>query len=73
MFQFVRRMVRALLNRLGRFDSPQDPYAPVPEPRRRNPGGRSSAVALEEPESQMRVRAVSTSGTPRIHADSDED
>ena len=43
--------LKRLLNRLLRRDpaEPQDPYARVPVPLRRGPGGRSSAVALEEP------------------------
>jgi hypothetical protein len=50
MFKFLRRVVVALLNRFRPFRPPQDPYAAVREPRRRNPGGRSSAVAVAEPE-----------------------
>ena len=74
MFEFVRRIVAALLNRLRPFSPPEDPYSGVREPRRRpNPGGRSSAVALAEPEPTARVRAVSTVGTRRSHADSYEE
>ena len=73
MFQFVRRIVAALLNKYRPFNPPDDPYAAVPEPRRRNPGGRSSAVALAEPEPSGRVRAVSTAGTRVSHADSYEE
>ena len=60
MFQFVRRLVAALLKRLRPFSPPEDPYAAVREPRRRNPNGRSSAVALAEPEPEPGnpVRAV---------------
>lgn len=60
MFQFVRRLVAALLNRLRPFGPAQDPYASVREPRRRNPRGRDSAVALAEPEPRTHVRAVGT-------------
>jgi hypothetical protein len=70
MFQFVRRIVAALLNRLRPFNPPDEPYAAVPEPRRRNPGGRSSAVALAEPEPAGRVRAVGRAGTQENRADS---
>jgi hypothetical protein len=63
MFQFVRRIFAALLNRLRPFSPPEDPYAPVWEPRRRNPGGGNSAVALAEPEPLGRVRAVGTAET----------
>ena len=73
MFQFVRRIVAALLNRLRPFSPPEDPYPGVREPRRRNPSGRSSAIALAEPEPSGRVRAVSTMGTRGSHADSYEE
>ena len=39
------------------FDAPEDPYARVREPRRHGPGGRSAAVAVEEPEPPAAVRA----------------
>ena len=73
MFQFVRRIVAALLNRHRPFNPPDDPYAAVPEPRRRNPGGRSSAVALAEPEPSGRVRAVGSANTRGHRADAYED
>jgi hypothetical protein len=83
MFRFVRRIVAALisrwrpgdtfLNRLRPFSPPEDPYPGVREPRRRNPSGRSSAIALAEPEPSGRVRAVSTMGTRGSHADSYEE
>lgn len=71
MFHFIRRMVAAFLNRNRRADTnetgrnrpfspPDDPYASVPEPLRRSPGGRSSAIALAEPEPSRRLRAVGT-------------
>lgn len=59
MFRFVRRMIARLLNRLS--GPPPDPYAPVRVPRGRTPGGRSSAVAVEEPKTSNLVRAVGTS------------
>jgi hypothetical protein len=34
---------------------PEDPYAGVREPKHRRPGGRSSAVAVREPESDQAV------------------
>jgi hypothetical protein len=58
MFQFVRRIIAALLNRLRPLNPPEDPYAAVPEPRRRSPSGQSSAVALAEPEARTGVEAV---------------
>jgi len=73
MFHFIRRIVASLLNRLRPFSPPDDPYASVREPLRRNPGGRSSAIALAEPEPPGRVRAVSTAGTQRNRADYHED
>jgi hypothetical protein len=36
-------------------DPPEDPFAGVREPKHRRPGGRSSAVALREPESDQAV------------------
>ena len=65
MFQFVRRVIVALLKRLRPLGPPEDPYAAVREPRRRNPSGRSSAVALAEPETGKSVRAVGRAGTKR--------
>jgi hypothetical protein len=70
MFQLVRHMVAALLNRFRRFSPPEDPYAAVREPRRRNPSGGSSAVALAEPEPQKPARAAA--GTRRNRTDSYE-
>jgi hypothetical protein len=60
MFQFVRRLVAALLNRRRPFGPLEDPYAGVREPRPRKPGGRSSAIALAEPDPPKLVRAVGT-------------
>ena len=40
-----------------------DPFAGVREPRRRKPGGRSSGVALMEPEPSEVVRAIGCSRT----------
>jgi hypothetical protein len=60
MFHFIRRMVMAFLNRHRPFSPPDDPYASVRAPLRRSPGGRSSAIALAEPEPSRRLRAVGT-------------
>lgn len=65
MFHFIRRMVAAFLNRHRPFSPPDDPYASVREPLRRSPGGRSSAIALEEPEPSRRLGAVGTTKTGR--------
>ena len=37
--------------------APDDPYVGVREPRKRGPGGKSSAVALAEPAEERVVRA----------------
>ena len=73
MFQFIRRVIAALLNRPRPFSPPEDPYAAVREPRRRNPSGRSSAVAVAEPEPRKHVRARGTSdhSDPSLSADFD--
>lgn len=59
MFRFVWRMIARFLNRPSGL--PPDPYAPVRVPRGRRPGGRSSAVAVAEPETPNFVRALGTS------------
>jgi hypothetical protein len=41
---------------------PDDPYVGVREPRRRSPGGRSSAVALAEPAEERVTRAQGRDG-----------
>jgi hypothetical protein len=70
MFQFVRR-IEALLNMLRSFnppeDPPEDPFAAVREPGPRRPTGRSSAVALVEPDPELNVRAVGTDPTRARH------
>jgi hypothetical protein len=65
MIELIRRMVAALLHRFRPFNPPEDPYAAVREPRRPNPSGRSSAVAVAEPELPIQVRAIGASGTRR--------
>ena len=67
-----RRVLAAMLKQRGPSDPPGDPYAAVREPHRRNPGGRSSAVALAEPEPRNDVLAVGTVRTQRNRADSDD-
>jgi hypothetical protein len=48
---------RKLKNLWRRDPEPQDPYAGVRVPLKRGPQGRSSAVALAEPEESRPVRA----------------
>ena len=51
MFESARRALALLLTHFRPPASPpEDPYAPVREPRRLSPGGRSAAVAVPEPE-----------------------
>jgi hypothetical protein len=73
MFALSRRLVAALLSRLKEFRPPEDPFADpdaaVREPRRGSPAGRSSAVALAEPELRQRVGAIGTNGLRSRHTD----
>jgi hypothetical protein len=48
--KFARELISKLQCLLRRRSEPQDPYAYVTAGLKRGPGGRSSAVALEEPE-----------------------
>lgn len=54
MFERLKRLGALLMRRLPPLPGPPDPaedtYAGVRQPRRSGPGGRSSAVALLEPE-----------------------
>lgn len=52
---------------------PPDPCAGVREPHRRKPGGRSSAVALEEPELPHIVSAIGRVGLQHRRGMSRED
>jgi hypothetical protein len=58
----LRQLVRRLLRRDPA--EPQDPYARVPAPLRHGPGGRSAAVALEEPPEPKQLRAFGRWWTP---------
>lgn len=60
MFQRVKELAARLLGRLPPLPPqwpgpPEDPYAGVRQPKHRRPGGRSSAVAVREPESDQAV------------------
>ena len=50
--------LQRLLRRRSEPSEPQDPYAHVTAGLKRGPGGRSSAVALEEPERHSVTSAV---------------
>jgi len=52
--------IRALFDRWRPAEPPVDPLAPVREPRWRRPGGRSSSVAVAEPEDESCVAATAT-------------
>jgi hypothetical protein len=52
----LQDLMRRLLRR-GPAE-PQDPYAHVRVPLRRGPGGRNSAVALEEPPESKAINAL---------------
>jgi len=66
MIDYLRRLAALVLQRrrpFHPFNPPADPYVPVREPRRAGPGGRSSAIALEEPPPRSSVHAVTRSRT----------
>ena len=56
-----RRVLASMFRRPGGFDVPGEPYAGVREPRPRGPGGRSSTMAVAEPDPDRDVRAVGRS------------
>ena len=62
-----RRVLASMFRRPGGFDFPNEPCAGVREPRRRTPGGRSSAVAVLEPDPPGDVRAVGGLEVKRTH------
>ena len=59
MLSYLRSLAARLAWDYGRLppEFPEDPYAGVREPRRRGPGGKSTAVAVAEPEEWKLVRA----------------
>jgi hypothetical protein len=68
MFAYLRGLAARLLNKPEWLDGlPEDPSVFVREPRRRNPNGRNSAIALDEPEPESFVEAVSARATRRKH------
>jgi hypothetical protein len=70
---YLRSLAARIAGRLGRLAPPPDePDTAVREPRRRTPGGRSSAVAVAEPGPPSHVRAVSPGVSPAITADASE-
>ena len=63
MFEYLRALGARLLGggNFGPFQRPPDaPFASVREPRRRGPGGRSTAAAVAEPEEGIFVQATGT-------------
>ena len=63
MFRALRRVFAQLLERWpGPDDASEDPYVGVRHPRGRGPAGRSSAVAVDEPEPDSRVDALGRFG-----------
>jgi len=50
MMMFVKRVLSRLFGWFGTPPAPADPYVRVREPRRRGPSGRSTAVAVAEPD-----------------------
>ena len=62
-----RRVLAALLQQRGPVDPPADPYAAVREPHHRGPGGRSSAVAVAEPEPGQDVAAIGRTRNRQHH------
>ena len=66
MFDMIRRGLALLRAKLRGLDLPPDPDdAPVREPRRSGPGGRHSAIALDEPRDYAPVEAVGGSRNKR--------
>ena len=61
MFAYLRRLAKLIMRR--RFNPPFDPYTAVRQPRPVRPGGRSSAVALREPDPPDTVHAVGRNRT----------
>jgi hypothetical protein len=77
MLQFFKTIVARLfrsrpLHGAPPFGPPPDPYARVREPRKPGPDGRTSAVAVIEPELRPLVRAVASANTPAGRAESHE-
>jgi hypothetical protein len=53
--KFAKELINKLQKLLRRSSEPEDPYAYVTADLKRGPGGRSSAVALEEPAEPRRM------------------
>jgi len=66
LLDYLRRLAAAVMHRhrpFHPFNPPADPYVGVREPRRWSPGGRSSAVALDEPPPSSTAHAVGRKST----------
>ena len=62
--KFARDFVHKLQKLLRRRSEPQDPYAYVTVGPKRGPGGRSAAVALEEPQPRRTLNMFGRRETP---------
>ena len=56
--QTADRLIQEIRRRLFGSGGTEDPFAAVRVPRPRNPPGRAGAIALEEPQGEVRVEAV---------------
>ena len=68
MFEHLKAIARRLLRREPADWPPflpGEPEAGVREPRRRDPGGRSPAAAVREPDQEVFVAAIGRQGQPR--------
>jgi hypothetical protein len=56
--QTADRLIQEIRRRLFGSGGAEDPFAAVRVPKNRNPRGRVGAIALEEPQDDVRVEAV---------------
>jgi hypothetical protein len=62
MFRLLRRVLERLFGPQPGSGPPVDPYAGVPAPRRKAPGGRGSAIAVPEPDPDHVIESVGVYG-----------
>ena len=60
MIQYLLNLIDKVRRRPWPPYSPDDPFVGVRQPIGRGPGGRSSSVAVSEPDPPVRVRSVAT-------------